>query len=175
MPTLTKDWMPPGLWGTLVTLRRMADLARAGALTSLLRSTVAGMLDTSAPTDSWERATLIRQWMAGRFVFLSDPVGAGVFGDVEDIELLRSPVLMIQQIQQSGLTHGDCDDAAILGASLARATVPSFPARFRVVSFDDGGYSHVFTEVLTSRGWLDLDVTRGANAPSVVRTQTFNV
>ena len=50
-----------------------------------------------------------------------------------------------------------------------------FAHSHRVVSFDPLAphpFTHVFTEALTTRGWLDLDITRTADGgPPVTRTE----
>jgi transglutaminase-like putative cysteine protease len=68
-------------------------------------------------------------------------------------------------IAAQGYARGDCDDVAILGAALGKAA--GFPARFVLLGF--GGpmapYQHVFTEIGTRQGWMNLDVTRPRHPP----------
>jgi transglutaminase-like putative cysteine protease len=124
---------------------------------------------------------MLRSWLADHVRFLDDPVGVSLVGGgiAEVDDYLRDPITeQVRQLQATGEVRGDCDDVAMLGATLARAA--GFSAvRFRVVSFDPSSphpYSHVFTEVLTSRGWLDFDVTRTRwPGPAVTRTEVLAV
>lgn len=118
---------------------------------------------------------MLRDWLARRFVFLPDPVGVGVFGEPgQDVELVRDPVWQVSQIDRYGTVAGDCDDAATLGAALGLAA--GLPMRFQVVGFvTDGPFSHVWVDALTTRGWLNLDVTRRTDGPSVRRGAVWHV
>lgn len=171
-----KEWIPPGDWGNYITLARMAELARGAASQPLTRQTVYSILGGSqAPRDRWSRAALLREYLQAHVRFRPDPVGPGVFGALEDLESLTDPVSQLATIQRAYTFEGDCDDAAVLGAALALPM--HLTARFRVVGFDPlGGYTHVWTDVLTERGWRDLDVTRRSQViPPIRRTDTFPV
>ena len=123
---------------------------------------------------------MLRDWLAGVVRFTSDPetVALKAGGEVAVDDYLRDPVTeQIPQLRATGEIRGDCDDVATLGASLALAA--GLPVRFRVVSFSPNPpmpFSHVYAEALTSRGWLDLDVTRTVTpGPRVTRTDTVTV
>ena len=173
------SWIPGGSWGSLSTLAAMRTLARRAAshpdTVALLRS----ILSDRWPADLWERAVMVRDWMASHVVFLSDPeaVSLAAGGSVRVDDYVRDPVgEQYPQLRRSGVIRGDCDDAASLGATLGRAA--GLPARLRVVSFDPSEprpYTHVFAELLTPRGWLDLDITRRNGSPRVTRTEAVNV
>ena len=149
----------------------MAVLARSRQADPLTRAAWVDILRGTTPPTTYDEALALRVWLGAHFLFLADPTGVGVFGAVEDIELLRDPQLMLQQIQAQYVARGDCDDAAILGATLALAApVPFSGVRFALVGLHpETPYVHVLTEVLTSRGWLDLDVTRGQGHVPAIR------
>ena len=144
----------------------MASLARSRQGHPWVRAAWADILGAIQPRDTYDEGRMLRTWLAGHFQFQADPVGVGVLGNVEDIELLRDPVLMLQQIRDSYTAFGDCDDAAILASALALAApVPFSSVRYVLAGLDPSlPFTHVYAEVLTARGWLDLDVTRGAQA-----------
>jgi transglutaminase-like putative cysteine protease len=97
----------------------------------------------------------IRQWLNRRFRFVRDPQG---------VELLKSPEVMLQESDLQGEAAGDCDDAAILGASVALAS--GYRVRWVVLGFQRGGpYGHVYAEANDGHGWQDFDVTRPAQFP----------
>lgn len=96
-------------------------------------------------------ASRIRAWMGAHLQFIRDPA---VDGDV-----LRSPDYVMEDVRIRGIARVDCDDAATLGAALGRSV--GLDARFVVVGFGSRSapFSHVWAEVLTERGWTDLDTT----------------
>lgn len=134
----------------------MARLARAGSVHPIVR-TVASRIVAAAPGRNGEQqGRLIRQWMADHVSFLRDPAGA---------ELLHTPERMLTMVGTGGTIHVDCDDAAILGASLGRAV--GLLSRFVVVGFRSpkAPFQHVWAEVSNPVGsprWVELDITRSA-------------
>ena len=124
---------------------------------------------------------MLRDWLAVTVRFRDDPAHVALAGGgvaaVDDY--LRDPITeQLPQLRQTGEIRGDCDDVATLGATLALAA--GLPAvRFRVVSFRADRpqpFTHVYTEVLTSRGWLDFDTTRTRSpGPRITRTDTVTV
>jgi transglutaminase-like putative cysteine protease len=173
-------WIPGGRLGSVATLWEMRRLARRAADDPLTGKLLTTILSVSPPSDSWERARMIRDWLAAHVRFLYDPEGVSryVGGPLAVDDYLRDPVTeQYPQLRRTGEIRGDCDDVAMLAAGLARAA--KLPAvRFRVVSFDPvppHPYSHVFTEGLTSRGWTEFDVTRRGAAPPVTRSEVLTV
>jgi len=95
------------------------------------------------------RALAIREFLGEYVSFVPDPVGH---------ELLRSPGYLLERIRDVGYASGDCDDVAILGASLGMAV--GLPARFVLLGFArDLPFTHIYTELWTSEGWAELDTT----------------
>lgn len=75
-------------------------------------------------------------------------------------EVLRSPLILLSEIEANGKTSGDCDDCAMLSASLLASA--GAMVRFRAIERQlDGSYAHVFTEYkFPRRGeWLQFDIT----------------
>jgi transglutaminase-like putative cysteine protease len=63
----------------------------------------------------------------------------------EPDELITPPGRLLRSIQESGCAWGDCDDGAVLAASLFYAL--GFAVRFRaILEAPDGSFQHVFTE-----------------------------
>lgn len=64
--------------------------------------------------------------------------------DPEGYEQLQTPELLIREIQ-NGTAQGDCDDMALLTATLLLAI--GHRPFFRMVRYDahDGGYAHIYT------------------------------
>lgn len=79
-------------------------------------------------------------------------------------ELLRSPIIMIDEINYQGWTSGDCDDAAMLSASILASA--GALTRFRAIEPQpDGSYRHVLCEFSFPRldNWNVFDLTVGYN------------
>lgn len=112
----------------------------------------------------------LRAWLTERVRFQPDP---------PHLELLVTPLAHFQNMARDGVTRGDCDDVATLGAAMARAA--GWRARFVLFGFFGSSgstpYSHVFTEVQVRPGapWVDLDVTRTAATPLPSRRATTEV
>lgn len=75
-------------------------------------------------------------------------------------ELLISPCLLIRDIFLNGLAFGDCDDIAMLSASI----LASIGARVRFLAVfpqEDGSFAHVITQYIfpSDSGWRDFDAT----------------
>lgn len=164
-------WNAPGDTGNRDTAANMAAMARSRQNDPAVRAAWTAIAGQVVPPTTYDEGMMLRLWLAQHFQFQRDPTGRGVFGGIEELELLQDPLILLQQITSSYVARGDCDDAAILGAALALgAPVPFSGVRFALVGLDvNEPYQHVLTEVLTSRGWLDLDVTRGQNHVPVIR------
>jgi transglutaminase-like putative cysteine protease len=88
-------------------------------------------------------------------------------------ELLISPIVMISEIVQLGQTAGDCDDIAMLSASILSSigAQTRLQARFRQ---PDGSFAHVFCQFQFpyDSGWSDFDPTIGY-MPTVYTGETL--
>ncbi len=71
--------------------------------------------------------------------------------DIAGVETLHYPEQVLAQ------EYGDCDDKAVLLASLLAAI--GHPTRFVAVGFRPGHFSHVFVDTRYGSGWLTLDAT----------------
>lgn len=148
------------------TMRRMANLVRDCLASSrLVVNTANGIVANVAPRDVDGQINTIQDWLDSHFRYLSDPVG---------VELLRDPNGGISEILRLGYTQGDCDEAAMLAATLGMAN--GIPARFRAMAFytKDAPFSHVVCDLLGSgKRWIPIDITKPADMeipPTATRT-----
>lgn len=149
--------------GTRAILNAMLGLIRSGARDQRVRNAALQIVEGISGRDSAAQIRAIRSWLETHFVFRRDPAGA---------EGLWTPVRLLAQLPAQGVIYGDCDDAAILGASLARSV--GCATRLVTVSFQAGApMAHVWAEAADPAGhhWQELDVTRPAQGPfpAVVR------
>lgn len=141
--------IPHGDRGIRRTVQEMRGLVHASLAEPLPVETAGAIIAPYCGACSGERALAIREFLQEYVSFVPDPVGH---------ELLRAPGYLLERIRDVGYANGDCDDVAILGASLGMAV--GLPARFVLLGFDPNlPFSHVYTELQTSGGWADLDTT----------------
>ena len=73
-------------------------------------------------------------------------------------EIVRTPVKMLEDLQDRGALEGDCDDFSTLASCLLLGI--GVPHRFVAVQTEPGvGFDHVFVEIPTGSGAYRLDVT----------------
>lgn len=89
-----------------------------------------------------EAATL-QKWVQNKIRYVMD---------VNGVETLQSPMVTLR------LEQGDCDDMAILLATLLQCI--GHKTRFRAVGFNGGRLSHVFPETLVGRRWMTMECTK---------------
>lgn len=71
--------------------------------------------------------------------------------DVRDVETIATPKAILE------VSSGDCDDMAVLLASLLESV--GHPTRFVALGFNGDNFSHVLTETRLGSKWLSLDPT----------------
>jgi len=88
--------------------------------------------------------------------------------DIHGVETVHGAAQVLQQ------EYGDCDDKAVLLASMLAAI--GHPTRFVAVGFKPEHYSHVFVDTRFGAGWLSLDATEphamGWRPPNIVSIMT---
>lgn len=152
----------------VATLAHMAELVKHGASLPVVRATAESIIATVPPRDAGNQIDALRYWLATAVHFVSDPV---------DIELVKHPAVLLEEITTTGQAFGDCDDAAVLGAALGESI--GLPARFVALGFGtpDAPLAHVLTELWDGQAWRDLDVTTQLSetqrSPLVTRAWTM--
>src|SRR3990172_12510042 len=134
--TVTSYTIPQGDRGAYETLRiikrivieSMKDIPVLDTAKRIIR--VAGGKDRSA------QARMVGEWMRSSLQFVRDPYG---------IETIHTPLFMLERIRTRGLFEADCDDYAVLSASLAKAI--GLRTKFVILGFMQKGapWAHVYT------------------------------
>lgn len=170
---VSRQEIPAGDAGTRMTVRRMVSIVQRGTWQPVVRQAALRIFGGIDGRQGYTQALALRQWLAENFQFVRDPT---------DTELLHTPVYLLTHLGPDGMIRADCDDAAILGASLARAV--GLQARLVVVAFlaPTAPFRHVWAEVAAPSGpdrgrWVELDVTRSAQSlpPASVISRTWTV
>lgn len=142
--------LPRGDAGIVATLERMKRAAREEYSSPLVRAWATKATAGCRPYDHQCRAFRILEFLREHMQFTPDPRG---------VEAVGTPGFHLAQLTADGRMFGDCDDAAVLAASLALSV--GMPARFVAASFKaDGAFHHVWTEGYTGAAWQELDPFR---------------
>ena len=167
--TVTRATIAVGDAGVLQTLAVMQSLVDQAMDSPIVIQTARGLAASDGAQAQAVTALRIRAWMARFWHYVDDPVTR---------EHLEDATYMLNQFQQNRYFSGDCDEAAILAATLGKAV--GLDATFTVLAFDMGDgtpaqsarYSHVYTTLLTSAGQaINIDITRPSGpVASVVRS-----
>lgn len=157
--------IPSGDAGTYRTLAIMRRVAKAGAINPIVRQTAVD-ITYGLGANPTAQARTIRTWLEQNTAFQRDPYG---------VEAIHTPEAMIRQVLTRGRTSVDCDDVAVLAASLGLTL--GLKARFVTVGFNspNAPYAHVWAELADPRRnvWVECDITRPAQgivAAAVQRT-----
>jgi len=141
--------------GIEATVKHMRRLSREAATRADVQLTAANIVGGASGAQAAYR---IRDFLAGSVVFEFDPLG---------VELIRTPSYMLDAMHQEGIARGDCDDVAVLGAALGMAA--GLEARYVLVGLTPTEpFEHVYAELVTPDGPVELDTTRPAQMPEGV-------
>lgn len=146
LPSFTGDG------GTYETLAKMRSMARADASKPTVRAIAASIISEASDQDGTLHARLIRMWLENHTIFVRDPSTG---------EALYSPEATAQEIQRNKVAHLDCEDVAMLAASLGMSI--GLIARYTVLAFEKNGpFAHVYADLADQRRgvWIEQDITR---------------
>lgn len=146
----------------------MRRLVNAALTDPLVIETARAIVASEGPRDYDAQIAALRSYLQEHLQFTQDPRG---------VEMLATPRYLLERIRARYVVQGDCDDAAVLGAALAKAV--GLRVRFRVLGFYDthAPFTHVYAIVQGRANWYDLDTTRSprtVNAP-IMRAQEVEV
>ncbi len=146
----TNRTLPPGEAGIWTTLRAIRDATRQQAADPGVREAAHAIVAGCGPNDSECRGERIIQWVRERLAYVPDPV---------EVEALSLATSHLRRISESGTSAGDCDDATVLIATLARAV--GIPVRITVASFRDSKqFHHVWPDLVLGGSWKEADIFR---------------
>lgn len=137
--------IPSGTAGVTATLKLMAQIARQYKADPLLRQTAARIVQSAPEKDDLAEAAALQDWVRANIRYT---------GDVLDVETLQTPDYTLQE------AYGDCDDQAILLATLLLAI--GIPAAYMAIAVDGETFTHVMAFACV-RGynppWVSLETT----------------
>jgi len=136
---ITTQYFPDGERGNLATVDFMKKIARERAGHPLVRQLGINILN-QARTKSHnhaDEAKAVGVWVQQNIRYMKDP---------DDIELLQDPVYIIRA-SEKGEARGDCDDMALLIATLLISI--GIKPYFKIVRWKktSGNYNHIYVVV----------------------------
>ncbi len=137
-----------GVAGTQRTLSVMAAITRAARHDPFILQTARSIVRGTPARDTAAEVAAIGRYVRTHIRYTKDPV---------DVESVSPPAWTL------GARAGDCDDQAILVASLLRAV--GIPARFVAVGPAKSHYVHVFPEARVGTAWVPIDTALPPGAP----------
>jgi hypothetical protein len=137
---------------TIDTMRELC-LGSRGERSMLVRGAVEFCTRGLLNKDYLSEILAIRNFVAERVRYQNDPVG---------LELVKDPQRLVEEMARYGIAVGDCDDMALLLATMARQL--GREAEFITVGFAaPNSFSHVFARVKEPKTgrWIVLDPVAG--------------
>jgi len=148
------DYRSEAYTNTTDTIRRMMQLASGtrGEMSLKLRMTVEGIIRHVKQRDKLSQMAAIYDWFNDRFRYVNDPV---------EVELVKDPERILEEIETHGVAVGDCDDAStFLYAAVRSVGIVSEFVRSRFSA--NGPLSHVYAAGKDQYGqWVVLDPVAG--------------
>lgn len=169
MTTVTTGTIAWGDAGVIQTLQYMTGLIDAAVDSPVIVTFARQLAAADVTRNQVSQANVIRSWLARVWRYVDDP---------NDRELLRDAPAMLREYAVHHVVYGDCDEAAVLGASLGKAI--GLSAQLVALGFDTDAaqrFQHVYAQLLTDGGQVvELDVTKPRGPiPQVTRTLTMDV
>lgn len=134
--------IPEGKAGIVETLKIMRRIVRKEKSALSIRNMAVEIVSGMRGKNWRGEIEAIQQWVKNNIRYVRDVV---------DVETLHLPTTVLQT------KSGDCDDQAILTASLLESI--GHPTRFVAIGFAKDDYSHVFTETRLGAVWLSVETT----------------
>jgi transglutaminase-like putative cysteine protease len=149
------------------TLKKMKDLINLSIRNYYVRRW-AEVITEKASNDE-ERVMLIYDFLAKKTRYLKDP---------PDLELIRTPPVSLELIEQGQIPALDCDDLTVLSLALLKSI--GFPVAMRAASYTpDQILTHVYGLVKVGQRWIPFDLVKkmgpGWEAPAPTRIMDMEV
>lgn len=131
-----------GRKGTQQTLEMMKRFVRMGKRSPNVREAALSLIQ-SLPSKDWlNEIKVLHQYVRDNVRYTKDILG---------VETLQTADRTLD------LGQGDCDDKAVLLASLLESI--GVPTRFKAVGFQPGILSHVYVQAKLGNGWVSAEAT----------------
>lgn len=140
--------LPSGDAGVSLTVSHLRQYVTQSQTSQLAHAAVQAALESTPEKHPGAEVAALLGWVRNHYRYLQDPV---------EVELVHDPRYLLRQIESHGYFMGDCDDAAVLLATLLETA--GYPTRFLVQGKTGESFSHVLVEVDLSGTWTPIDLT----------------
>ncbi len=150
------------------TLDKMKELVKSGRVNPIIRAKALALTNHLPQKDRIGELHALFDYVQNEIRYVRD---------IHDVETLHYAEQVIAQ------ASGDCDDKAVLLASLLEAI--GFDSRFMAVGFRPGEFAHVYVETkifsprLRKNVWFSLDPTEpypmGWRPPNIVEAMPWHI
>ena len=167
LPNQVKNyWIPRNDIGSERTIQIMRDFVNQSLTDPYVIYTAQNIVKFCPEKDRLCYAQTIMNWIEDHSNFIPDPV---------DHELIHEPKFLLEKIEEEGQILIDCDDFAILAATLGKAI--GLRAKFVILGFlkENRPYTHVYT-ILNVGGthWKQIDLKIQYPVPkSLIKKKKF--
>jgi hypothetical protein len=129
--------LPGGIKGNLKTIKFMQKVARERSGHPIVREFALKIIQAAGiPSHNYkEEALAIGDFVKQRMRYVRDP---------RESELLQDPVMLIEKLEKYGYAQGDCDDMALLIATLLLSTGHSPIYRAVRYKAPSGPFNHIY-------------------------------
>jgi len=136
-----------GIWQTMYTMR---NLIKKSILNRDIKDFTVSLLTKAnvSATDLYEQIKTIFNYIKAHTKYVRD---------IAFIEEIQTPHRLISNLKKYNFAYGDCDDMAVLSASMLYSI--GFIPRLVVIATKPNTYNHVRTEILYNGKWLPLELT----------------
>ncbi len=133
------------------TMTKMRDMINTAIRDFYVRRFAETIVEEAGP-DDFSKAQAVYDFILRNTFYLKDPL---------DVELLKTPHLMLNLIESGANPGLDCDDLTILSLTLLK--VVGIPVALRAVSTtSDREFSHIYGLFRDKqRGWVPIDLVVG--------------
>lgn len=147
--------LPEGVEDAVGILRFMESVREERQVEPFVREFAVRLLGAAGVGDHDQeaQARALTDFVRLRMRYVLDPVGS---------EYVVDPVTLLNRILRDGLAHGDCDDHALLLATLLGSV--GIEARLAGVKLDSDIWDHVITQAHVGGQWMDLDACAKSGA-----------
>lgn len=141
---LKKEQGLAGIWQTMYLMR---DIVYRSIRERIIKDTAVNLIRNIEPTKYLEQVKKIFSFIRKKVKYVKDYFG---------IEEIQYPSRLLSNILKKGYAYGDCDDMAILVASMLYSI--GLKTRFCVIATKPKVYNHIRTEVLINNKWIPLEL-----------------
>lgn len=143
-PRVVNSRLPDFAAGNYETVRLMRGIARQYAGDPIVRQLALNILNSRKVKSHnfADECRVLGEWVQNNIRYVKDPNG---------IEQLHNPIYMIEKAKK-GIANGDCDDQALLLATLLLSV--GHQPYFAIVKYgkDMGAFNHIYT-VVYEKNW----------------------